>query len=189
MFSRYFRLKSHWTIEADIADVAAILSRPEDFPRWWGSVYRQAEILIEGRPDGIGREVAVRSRGFLPYELNWMAKFIVSEMPRRWIVEARGDLKGIGIWTLTQRGSQTLIEFDWRVMAERPLFRLMAPVLKPLMAANHRWAMAKGLEGLTAELAEKKGWRVMADEAKSLGPMRPKALHPSPQGLLVNQGS
>ena len=40
------------------------------------------------------------------------------------------------------------ITFDWKIRADKTLLRLLSFLLKPVFAANHRWAMAKGLESL-----------------------------------------
>ena len=45
-----------------------------------------------------------------------------------------------------------VITYDWRVQATKPLLRRLAWLLKPVFAANHRWAMARGEESLRLEL-------------------------------------
>jgi hypothetical protein len=47
------------------------------------------------------------------------------------------------------------ILFDWRLDANKPLIRYLSFLLKPIFAANHRWAMARGEEGLRSELARR----------------------------------
>ena len=44
------------------------------------------------------------------------------------------------------------VTYDWRVRARKPLLRSLSWLLKPLFAANHRWAMARGAESLALEL-------------------------------------
>ena len=60
---------------------------------------------------------------------------------------------GRGIWTFEQDGDWVNAAFDWRLRAEKPLLRYLSFLLKPLFRANHRWAMARGREGLQKELA------------------------------------
>jgi len=59
-----------------------------------------------------------------------------------------GDLTGRGLWTLTPRDGGTDIQFDWRVIADKPILRLLTPVLRPLFRWNHAWAIARAREGL-----------------------------------------
>ena len=42
--------------------------------------------------------------------------------------------------------------YVWTVQARKPLIRSLSFLLKPVFEANHRWAMARGEEGLTREL-------------------------------------
>ena len=46
--------------------------------------------------------------------------------------------------------------FDWRLGREKPLFRYLSFLLKPVFKANHRWAMAKGQEALLRELERRR---------------------------------
>lgn len=51
-----------------------------------------------------------------------------------------------------QDGAFVDISYDWRISAEKPLLRRLSFLLKPIFAANHRWAMARGEESLVLEL-------------------------------------
>lgn len=147
-----FRIVSRWQVTGRIADVARLLTTPEDFPRWWGAVYLKVTILRPGDERGVGQTVAVHSKGWLPYRLHWQGTLIENQAPGRWRVAATGDLVGEGIWTLTEAGGRTEVTYDWRVTSDRLLFRLLAPLLKGLMISNHNWAMKQGETGLQAEL-------------------------------------
>jgi hypothetical protein len=59
-----------------------------------------------------------------------------------------GDLTGKGIWTLTPSNGQVHVHFDWRVIADRPLLRVLTPVLRPLFRWNHSWSIKRAIEGL-----------------------------------------
>jgi hypothetical protein len=148
-----FRIPTLWRVQGRIEDVADILSRPEDFPRWWGDVYLRVEAVRAGDANGIGQAVAVHSKGWLPYRLDWEGTLVENHMPASWTVEATGDLVGRGIWTLTQKDEFAEINYDWSVRSDRLLFRLLAPFFRWLMISNHRWAMARGERGLRRELA------------------------------------
>jgi hypothetical protein len=152
-----FRIPTVWRVRGRIEDVADILSKPEEFPRWWGEVYLSVTTTEPGDAQGIGQTVAVHSKGWLPYRLNWQGTLVESHMPTGWTVEATGDLVGRGVWTLSQHGDTAEIDYDWSVRSDRLLFRVLAPMLRWLMVSNHRWAMAKGERGLQAELVRRTG--------------------------------
>lgn len=156
MPAREFHLTTDWTVTATIAEVADILMDPERFPDWWGEVYLGVTLLDRGDADGIGSRIAVHSKGWLPYHLHWEGRLVSSDAPRSWQIAATGDLSGTGVWTLRQDGPIAHIHYDWRVLADRPLFRLLAPVFGPVLAWNHHWAMARGEEGLKRELIRRR---------------------------------
>ena len=69
---------------------------------------------------------------------------------------------GRGIWTLTPEraagesaGPLTRVEYDWRIVAEKGLLKRLSFLVKPVFAANHRWAMARGEKSLGLELARR----------------------------------
>ena len=150
-----FRIPTTWRVRGRIEDVAKILSEPEEFPRWWGDVYLSVKTLKAGDANSIGQTVAVYSKGWLPYRLNWQGTLVENRMPTSWTVQATGDLVGRGIWTLTQTGDAAEVYYDWSVSSDRLLFRVLAPLFRRLMISNHKWAMAKGEAGLRAELARR----------------------------------
>lgn len=162
MATNEFRIVTRWRVEASISEIAAILREPERFPDWWGQVYLGIRILDRGGPDGSGARVAIHSKGWLPYRLNWIATATMVDLPHGWRVEAEGDLTGHGEWRLVQRGPMAEVTYDWSVLADRPLFRALSLVMKPVLAWNHRWAMARGEEGLRREVARRRGVAVAA---------------------------
>lgn len=157
-----FRIPTLWRVRGRIEDVAAILAEPEQFPRWWGDVYLSVKTLAPGDANSIGQTVAIYSKGWLLYRLNWQGTLVENHMPSTWTLEATGDLVGRGVWTLTQNGDIAEIAYDWSVRSDRPLFRVLAPLFRSLMISNHVWAMAKGEAGLQAELDRRAAARVRA---------------------------
>ena len=63
-------------------------------------------------------------------------------------VEVVGDLTGKGVWTLSPGDGGVHIRFDWRVIADRPLLRMLTPVLRPVFRWNHNWSIKRAIEGL-----------------------------------------
>lgn len=153
-----YHLVSEWRVEARREQVAAILREPRSLVRWWPEVYSKVEIEKEGDERGIGRIVRVHSRGWLPYSLRWWFEVVEQNWPEGTAIRAWGDLTGAGRWTLVEDGRVTIARYDWRVRADKPVLKLLSPVLKPLFAWNHRWAMEKGEAGLKREL-ERRNFR------------------------------
>lgn len=152
MNNRY-HFVTRWRVEARIEEVSDILSDPLQLPRWWPSVYLDVKEVKPGR---IGRVIDVWTKGWLPYTLRWRFVVTESEPPRHFRLEATGDFVGRGIWTLRQDGPIADVTYDWEVHAEKPLLKFFSFALKPIFAANHRWAMARGEESLARELRRRR---------------------------------
>jgi hypothetical protein len=133
-------------VRGTVAEVIEVLSDPEDLPRWWPSVY----LEVKKRGD----VVELHTKGWLPYTLRWSFR-VVETRSDGFAIEASGDFVGRGDWRLVQNGDDVDITYDWRIRAEKPLLRIFSPILKPIFAANHRWAMARGEESLVRELARR----------------------------------
>ena len=42
----------------------------------------------------------------------------------------------------------TRVRFNWQVFADKPLLRVLTPLLRPAFRWNHAWAIARAREGL-----------------------------------------
>ena len=137
-------------------EVSEILQKPEDLPRWWPSVYLEAELQAAGDDRGVGRVVRLITKGFLPYTLSWRLRVVESRRPYGFTIETEGDFVGRGVWAFEPEGTWVDISFDWRIAVEKPGVKHFSPLLRPLFAANHRWAMRRGEESLRLELARRR---------------------------------
>ncbi|HEY3204857.1 MAG TPA: SRPBCC family protein [Thermoanaerobaculia bacterium] len=151
-----YRFLTHWRVIGTVEEVADLLGDARELPRWWPSVYLEVEEIEPGGEHGVGRRVRLLTKGWLPYTLRWEFRVIESRYPHGFTIEATGDLAGRGVWTFEQSGAWTLVTYDWRVRAEKPLLRVLSPILRPLLQANHRWAMRMGEESLRRELARRR---------------------------------
>ncbi len=162
--SRY-HLVTTWCVRASLEEVAAILSEPERLPDWWPSVYLDAQETAPGDATGLGKKVALHTKGWLPYTLRWQFRVTAIEPPRRVVLEPMGDFTGRGTWTFAQEGATAVIRYDWEVEAHKPMLRALAPLLRPAFVANHLWAMRRGEESLRLELLRRRA----ATEAERAG--------------------
>jgi hypothetical protein len=110
-----------------------------------------------GGADEVGKVVALLTRGWLPYRLRWSLRVTESRRPYGFAFEAWGDFVGRGVWSFAPAGHAVHVRFDWKIRAEKPLLRWLSSLLKPVFAANHRWAMARGEESLKRELVRRRG--------------------------------
>jgi hypothetical protein len=147
---------TRWRVEGKAEEAFDILNDVPGYLRWWPEVYLAVENLALGDRDGIGKTHALLTRRKLPYRLRWNARIIDKRRPSSFSIEASGDFVGRGVWSLVEHSQHLDIEFDWRLRAEKPLLRYLSFLLKPLFRWNHRWAMARGEEGLRRELVRRR---------------------------------
>jgi hypothetical protein len=147
---------TRWRVAGTCGEIADLLGDPLELPRWWPSVYLQVEETRPPDARGLHRRVRLHTRGWLPYTLTWEFELVESRYPRGFALVASGDFDGRGVWTFGQDGAFVDITCDWRLSAEKPLLRNLSFLLKAVFEANHRWAMAQGLESLELELARRR---------------------------------
>ncbi|UUL77814.1 SRPBCC family protein [Pseudarthrobacter sp. Fe7] len=145
-----------WRVAGTPREVVDILGDAGTLPRWWPSVYLAVDQLDPGHPDGTGKVFLLHTKGWLPYTLTWQLAVTSPVTEHGFTISARGDLNGAGRWTFEQDGPETVVTYDWRVSAAKPLLRRLSWLLKPAFAANHRWAMARGQESLALELRRRR---------------------------------
>ena len=173
MSAHQYHFVTHWRVPGTVAEVAEILSDTVDLPRWWPAVYLDVREIKPGDEDGIGKEVALYTRGWLPYTLRWQFRVTESDYPHSFALESWGDFVGRGEWRLQQNGRFVDVTYDWRIVAEKPLLRNLSFLLRPVFAANHRWAMTRGEESLRLELARRAAARHQPTATPGLVPPPP----------------
>ena len=151
-----YRFTTRWRVPGTVREVADILADAEGLARWWPSVYLEVRELAPGDARGVGKEVALHTKGWLPYTLRWRFRVTEADYPHGFTIQALGDFVGTGDWKLAQDGDHVAVTYDWRIRAEKPLLRMFSPILRPLFAFNHRWAMDQGERSLRAELQRRR---------------------------------
>ena len=160
--SNEYAFLTTWRVPATAEEIVDVLGDAEALARWWPSVYLAVTVVEPGDERGLGRVVDLHTKGWLPYTLRWQFRVTESDPPRGFAIEASGDFVGRGVWTLTPEraagesgGPVTRVEYDWRIVAEKGLLKRLSFLVKPVFAANHRWAMARGEKSLGLELARR----------------------------------
>jgi Polyketide cyclase / dehydrase and lipid transport len=153
MSTNDYHFITHWQVESTPEEISKILEDAEALARWWPSVYLDVKVLEPGDENGAGKLVSLSTKGWLPYTLRWQFRVTESRYPFGFTLQALGDFEGRGIWTFEQEGQWVNITYDWKLSTRKPLLNALSFLLKPVFAANHRWAMARGLESLKLELA------------------------------------
>lgn len=156
MAANEYHFITNWLLDGTVEEVYDTIADSEGLVRWWPSVYLGVEVVREGDERGVGRVVRLYTKGWLPYTLRWDFENTEAERPRRLAIRADGDFQGRGVWTFEQDGPAVEVTYDWRIHAQKPLLRTLSPLMKPAFSANHRWAMARGLESLKLELARRR---------------------------------
>jgi hypothetical protein len=177
-----YRFLSRWRVEGTCGEVADVLGDATSLTRWWPSVYLDVQELRPPDANGVGRRVRLHTKGWLPYTLRWEFEVVESRYPYGFTLVASGDFDGRGVWTFTQDGRFVDITYDWRIKAEKPLLRNLSFLLRPVFEANHRWAMARGEESLTLELARR---RAASDAARAHVPAPPGPVTYAGVGLIA----
>ena len=151
-----YEFLTEWRVPGTIEEVKDVLRDAEALPRWWPAVYLAIRPLAPGDADGVGREVDLHTKGYLPYTLRWRLLITEPITHHGFALEARGDLDGTGRWTFVQDGPEVVITYDWRISATKPLLKKLTWLLRPFFAANHVWAMRRGEESLKLELRRRR---------------------------------
>lgn len=179
MATNEYHLTTDWRFVGAIQEVSDLLSDTTAMARWWRAFIIDLEERAPGDRQGVGKVVALHSKGWLPYELRWSFRVTESHAPYGFSITAWGDLTGRGEWTLAQDGPFVAVHYDWRISADRPLLRYCSFILKPLFAFNHRWAMERGAEGIRLELQRLHATTPEERAAVPL-PIRPAGTAPTP---------
>ena len=161
-----------WRVEADLKEVADTIEDALNLPRWWVSVYFDVKEIEPAAENGVGKLIALRAGGWLPYTLKISFRTVESNYPHGFTMDATGDLEGKGIWTFEQDTRFVSVTYDWTIRANKPIIDKLSFLLKPIFRSNHNWTMKRGEESLRLELLRR---RALTNEAAA-APPRPSLL-------------
>ncbi|RPJ42119.1 MAG: polyketide cyclase [Chloroflexi bacterium] len=172
MAANAYHFITHWHLPSTCEEVSDILKNGEDLPRWWPSVYLKTVLLEQGDERGVGAVLDLYTKGWLPYTLRWKARVTEVNFARGFSLAAEGDFVGRGVWSFQPDGGGVLVTYDWKISAEKRLLRRLSLLMKPVFAANHRWAMRMGEESINLELRRR---RAQTEEERARIPAPPGA--------------
>jgi len=153
----YYDFLTRWRFDnAAITEVADIIADTAALPQWWPELFRSVRIVKPGTGHGLGEVAYCECRARLPYTLRFTYTCVEDRYPSGSAIESTGDLVGRGVWNLAERDGGVDVSYSWRVYLEKPFLRLISPVLKPFLAANHEWSMGRGQEGLRREIVRRR---------------------------------
>lgn len=145
-----YRFLDEWRLPVGVERVYELISRPLEYPRWWGRVFVAAEG--DGGEAAPGKKVTVKARGFLPYHLRFSLTCLETDKPYRIHSRLDGDFEGTGTWLLQADGTGAHVQLDWRPSVNKAGVKQLSPVLRPLFRSNHNWTMRRGEESIRREL-------------------------------------
>jgi hypothetical protein len=90
------------------------------------------------------------TRGRLPYRLRWELVCLEATAPTKLVSRIDGDFVGRGTWTITPTDTGARAVLEWDVQVRKGIVRHLTPLLRPVFAWNHHWAMRRGLERIVA---------------------------------------
>ncbi|MCW2831732.1 MAG: hypothetical protein JWP31_2424 [Aeromicrobium sp.] len=141
-------LVSRWEIacsRAELWDALEALLETPDPMVWWPSV------TVNDYRDG---ELALQAASGLGYTVRFRLMHLQTRRPDSMTFTADGDLRGRGEVAFVDQGpAASVMEIDWRVVADRPWMRWTGWVLRPVFVAGHHLVMRRGERHLNAWLA------------------------------------
>ena len=142
-----YRFLTTWLLEADRERVWEAVYDSDSWPEWWKGV-EETERLADGDENGIGQRGRYVWKAKLPYRVEFFIETTRVERPFLLEGDATGELAGVGRWRFFEHGGVTAAVYEWNVSTTRWWMNLLAPLARPVFAANHDYVMRNGGEGI-----------------------------------------
>ena len=157
----HYQFESEWVLTAPIERVFDVMTRVEDFSKWWPSV-KNSRLIVEGDSGGVGAKAKYSIKSPLGYIMHFEMTAIEVDKPHRIHSLARGDLVGTGTHLFEDRGDKTAVTYLWYVSTTKHWMNVLEPVAKPLFARAYHHVMREGCAGLAKHL----GARLISTSSK-----------------------
>lgn len=149
-----YQFSTVWRVEASVQEVWEILCHPDLWPEWWESLEQIIE-LKKGDVRGIGALHRYTWKGALPYRLTFDIHVLTIQPLCLLEGEASGEVEGRGVWSLTERGRETIVRYDWDIRTNARWMNVLAPLAGPVFRWNHDRVMRDGAKGLARRLGRR----------------------------------
>ncbi|AXF59028.1 MULTISPECIES: SRPBCC family protein [Leclercia] len=149
-----YQFSTVWRVEASVQEVWEILCHPDLWPEWWESLEQIIE-LKKGDVRGIGALHRYTWKGALPYRLTFDIHVLTIQPLCLLEGEASGEVEGRGVWSLTERGRETIVRYDWDIRTNARWMNVLAPLAGPIFRWNHDRVMRDGAKGLARRLGRR----------------------------------
>ena len=147
----HYQFESEWVLTAPIESVFDVMTRVEDFSKWWPSV-KNSRLIEEGDSEGVGAKAKYWIKSPLGYTMHFEMTVLEVDKPHRIHSLARGDLVGTGTHLFEDRGDRTAVRYLWYVSTTKRWMNVLEPVAKPLFAWAYHHVMREGCAGLAKHL-------------------------------------
>ena len=87
-----YGFRTVWRVAGTVDEVRAVLADGPSLPRWWPAVYLSVATVHEGDENGLGGEIALFTKGWLPYTLRWTLLVTEPITDTGYALTATGDL-------------------------------------------------------------------------------------------------
>lgn len=147
MATNRYSFVTHWRLPGTCEQVYGLLNDLPTLKTYWPSLYREVSVGDDAQT------VKVRTKGFLPYVIDWMFRVTERQPYRGFKIEAWGDLAGRGEWSFVQKENGVDVTYSWTVSLQKPYLRHLF-FLRPILSLNHSYVMRQGRRGLAKALKE-----------------------------------
>jgi uncharacterized protein YndB with AHSA1/START domain len=135
-----FRLDRTFVFDRDPDAVWEVLSRPEDFPRWWPWLRRvDADGLIEGTT------ARCHIRAPIPWSLHLSMQVERVVPVQRIEVRAGGDLEGPASLELAEHPEGTAARLMWELEPRGRLRHASGLMARPILQWGQDWVVSNGV--------------------------------------------
>jgi hypothetical protein len=148
-----FDILTHWDMEARPEELTDIMLDPDVLARWGTTVFMACEAVERGAPDGMGMEIRIHTKGFLPHSFFFGGRVTALE-PHRWIeFEVYGDFVGFGRMHVEPAGPGRLTAtFRWQIDVAHPMLKPLVRIFHRVFIWNHVWAVRRLSRMMQAEV-------------------------------------
>ena len=136
-----FSLDRTWRFDVPVSELWRVLSRTEDFPRWWTWLHRfESDGLVEGTT------ARCQVRAPVPYSFRFDLD-VVRVVPERLVeTRVRGGMQGEARLEVADAGhGASEARIAWTLEMRDPLLRTAALVARPVLDWGQQWIVDTGV--------------------------------------------